>query len=265
MNLQKTGIAVAMSALFVSGIAWADNNNSDDFLSHNTDSSNNWDDSANTVTQTQTVYDNDTDNSVANSGNTANLASGNTMTDNSVDDSGNTATYTEANTDTDNSVANSGNTANLASGNTMTDNSVDDSGNTATYTEANTDIDNSVDDSGNTATVASGNTNSSTNGSYNDGSDNSNTWNNSANTYTNTYEIDLDSDTVVASSTLGGSVSGVSVVYGAGGNKGRVSVDNINRMDGFGSAAGIVTVAQNAGSNSLIQQSVSTNASVFTD
>lgn len=245
MNLQKTGIAVAMSALFVSGIAWADNNNSDDFLSHNTDSSNNWDDSANTVTQTQTVYDNDTDNSVANSGNTANLASGNTMTDNSVDDSGNTATYTEANSEIDNSVDDSGNTANIASGNTLTDNS--------------------VDDSGNTATVASGNTNSSTNGSYNDGSDNSNTWNNSANTYTTTYEIDLDSDTVVASSTLSGNVTGVAVVYGAGGNQGRVTVDNINRMDGFGSAAGIVTVAQNAGSNSLIQQSVSTNASVFTD
>ncbi|MEH0740129.1 hypothetical protein H4F05_01295 [Vibrio cholerae] len=237
MNLQKTGIAVAMSALFVSGIAWADNNNSDDFLSHNTDSSNNWDDSANTVTQTETVYDNDTDNSVANSGNTANLASGNTMTDNSVDDSGNTATYTEANSEIDNSVDDSGNTANIASGNTLTDNSVDDSGNT----------------------------NSSTNDSYNDGSDNSNTWNNSANTYTTTYEIDLDSDTVVASSTLSGNVTGVAVVYGAGGNQGRVSVDNINRMDGFGSAAGIVTVAQNAGSNSLIQQSVSTNASVFTD
>ncbi|MFH4247308.1 hypothetical protein WAI89_21380, partial [Acinetobacter baumannii] len=69
---------------------------------------------------------------------------------------------------------------------------------------------------------------------------------------------------VVASSSLMGGVTGASVIYATNADDTRVRVENMNTLGGLGGAAGITTVGQNAGSNSLVQQSVTTNASVFT-
>ena len=69
---------------------------------------------------------------------------------------------------------------------------------------------------------------------------------------------------VVANSEVMGQVHSASVTYDAGEKDAKVKVENVNNLGGLDSAAGITTVAQNAGANSLIQQSVATNASVFT-
>jgi len=74
----------------------------------------------------------------------------------------------------------------------------------------------------------------------------------------------MDVDMVVADSKVMGGVHSASVTYKADAKDAKVKVENVNNLGGLGGAAGITTVAQNAGSNSLIQQSVATNASVFT-
>ncbi|MGF1697842.1 hypothetical protein L4D20_06010 [Vibrio kyushuensis] len=229
MNLSKTGLAIAISVLLASGGVFADSNDSngsDDILSGNNLNSNQ-------------------NNSVNDSGNGNLDDSGNTLTatDNSTNDSGNLDVEDSGNTltATDNSTNDSGNL------------DVEDSGNTLTATDNSTNDSGNVDDSGNVLT--------------NTENDNDSTWNNSNNRLSNneSYEITIESDTVIANATTLGSVAGATVVYGAGGNHGQVSVDNMNTMNGFGSAAGITTVAQNSGGNSLVQQSVAVNASVFTD
>ncbi|GAA5646960.1 hypothetical protein [Vibrio proteolyticus] len=127
--------------------------------------------------------------------------------------------------------------------------------------------------------------------STNDGND-GNTWTSLSNEQTfmneqswsnkQSLEISVDMDTVVAQNDLSGEVSDTSVSYGATSSPaqsrgrghghdnseeccGGLTVNHSNSLGGFNSAAGISTVAQNAGNNSLIQQAVSTNASVFTD
>ncbi|NAW59012.1 hypothetical protein [Vibrio sp. V36_P2S2PM302] len=105
---------------------------------------------------------------------------------------------------------------------------------------------------------------------------NEQSWSNSQ-----SLDIRLDMDTVVAQNDLSGEVSNTSVSYGASSSPsqsfgrghgrddeaccGSLTVNHSNSLGGFNGAAGINTVAQNAGNNSLVQQAVSTNASVFTD
>lgn len=147
------------------------------------------------------------------------------------------------------------NNAQLLSNNT--DNSVDDSGNM----DDSYNTDNSVDDSGNMLTY--------TDDSFNTTNTTSNSaqWNNSANMYNHeeSYEISIEADTVVASASLTGSVGGVGVNYTGGFLASDVDVRNVNSLSGMNGVAGITTVSQNSGANSLTQQAVSTNASVFTN
>ncbi len=70
---------------------------------------------------------------------------------------------------------------------------------------------------------------------------------------------------VVASSNLMGQVYSTSVNYDSSDEDNVLRVENVNNLGGFNNAAGITTVAQNAGANSLVQQSVATNASLFTE
>ncbi len=86
---------------------------------------------------------------------------------------------------------------------------------------------------------------------------------------------------VVASSDLKGYISSSDVEYGESAGSGMrgprgkggcntcqgagVSVRNTNNMTGFNNTSGITTVSQSAGANSLIQQSVVTNATVKTN
>ncbi|MGR5471141.1 dentin sialophosphoprotein, partial [Vibrio astriarenae] len=74
--------------------------------------------------------------------------------------------------------------------------------------------------------------------------------------------LQMDSDTVVATSEVMGSVSSTSVNYSTMEKDSTVRVDNVNNLGGMDGASGITTVAQSAGGNALIQQSVATNASV---
>ncbi|GAL30143.1 hypothetical protein JCM19239_5997 [Vibrio variabilis] len=71
---------------------------------------------------------------------------------------------------------------------------------------------------------------------------------------------------VTANSTVMGGIHSTSVsLDDDGNNSGTFRIDNVNNLGGLGGAAGITAVAQNAGASSLIQQSIATNASVFTD
>ncbi len=202
MNVRKTGIAIAVSALMASGVAWADSNDafgSDDVASHN-----------------QLLSDNTTT----------------VLTD--ASSTSDTDTYTTTTSDTD-LLSNNDTETNLLSNN-----------------ETDTDLlsnntDNSVNDSGNTSNSAQW-------------ADNSNTYNTD-----NSMDLDLDADIIVTTSVLDGSVSGVGVNYGGGFVSAGVSVSNMNSLDGMSGAAGIVTVSQNSGANSLTQQAVTTNASLFAD
>jgi hypothetical protein len=163
-----------------------------------------------------------------------------------VDDSGNTTVSDSGNTD--NSVDDSGNV--VDSGNT--DNSTNDSGNTTISdsgnTDTDTDIDNSTNDSGNTTISDSGNTDTDVDNSTNDSgnttiSDSGNTW------------TKIDMTVAVATSELSGTVAGNSVDM--------VDMEDSyshasNKLEGgaFAGATGITQVSQNAGANSLAQQSV---------
>ncbi len=255
MNVSKTAISIAVSTLMVSGAAWADSYDADVLSDNETyvdaSTTNSATESFNTDTS---LLSNNTDNSMTDNSNTqttdADFELTSTNTDNSITDSGNTQT-----TDTD---------VDLLSNNT--DNSTTDNSNVET---TDTDVD-----------LLSNNTDNSTTDNSNvestdtdvdllsNNTDNSAQWNNSANTFSNdeSYELTIDSDIVVASSSLSGTVSGVGVEYDGGGFfSAGVSVNNMNTLDGMNSAAGIVTVSQNSGANSLTQQAVTTNASLFTD
>lgn len=128
-------------------------------------------------------------------------------------------------------------------------------------TDSSTNTDADVD-------LLSNNTDESVNNSGNSTSTNTATWTNSANTLSNSesYELDIDSEIVVANASLQGTITSVGVEYDGGGFlSSGVSVNNMNTMDGMNNAAGIITVSQNSGANSLTQQSVTTNASLFTE
>eukprot|EP00050_Salpingoeca_kvevrii_P008968 m.306164 g.306164 ORF g.306164 m.306164 type:complete len:72 (+) comp18618_c0_seq1:546-761(+) len=68
---------------------------------------------------------------------------------------------------------------------------------------------------------------------------------------------------VVASSTLNGTAAGL-VIYTNTDDDAEIEVENFNSIDGMSGVAGIITVGQVAGANSLVQQSVVTNANLFT-
>ncbi|MGD8111542.1 hypothetical protein [Vibrio sp. TRT 17S01] len=196
MNLQKTGLAVAVSALLFSGAVLANNSNdsfgSDDVASHNDVLSNN---------------------AVASNNNTHNHTNTNTTIGNG--DDGNS--YNEN--------GNDGNTTTIGGG---------DDGNSFSYNE--------------------------------NGDDGNNSWSDSLNTTTTTTNtsISLESDMVVADADLNGSISNVSATNTQLALFGYQRVSSANSLDGFSGTAGITTVGQNAGANSMVQQAVTTNASVFT-
>lgn len=133
-----------------------------------------------------------------------------------------------------------------------------DDGNTLTSTS------NSIDDSFNHTSSNDGNDNNS----YS----NDQEWSNDQDwdmDYTQTdidtdISVDLDMDTMVATSALQGTLSGVSVSYDSTNAVvaccSTVKVQNSNSLSGFNSAAGITSVAQNVGGNALTQQSVAINA-----
>jgi len=167
------------------------------------------------------------------------------------------------NTDTDLLSNNTDNSVTATDSSTTTDADVDllsnntDSSTTDNSTSTDADVD-----------LLSNNTDNSVDNSGNSTSTNTATWTNSANTLSNSesYELDIDSEIVVANASLQGSITNVGVEYDGGGFlSSGVSVNNMNTMDGMNTAAGIITVSQNSGSNSLTQQSVTTNASLFTE
>jgi hypothetical protein len=121
--------------------------------------------------------------------------------------------------------------------------------------DGNSNDDNSVKDS----------YNDHSNNSITDASNNSSNMKDSGNT-TDTSHI-FDMDQVVASSVLMGSVARTTVTYGMSDeNKGDFNVTHSNNIDNsFSTVSGITTIGQNSGANSMVQQSVTTNASVFTD
>ncbi|CAM3267921.1 MULTISPECIES: hypothetical protein [Vibrio] len=170
----------------------------------------------------------------------------------------NNTTYVDASdtttttTNTDLSDNNSFNDTN--SNNSSTDVDLLSNNDTETNTLTSNDNDTDVD-------LLSNNTDNSVNNSGN--SSNSASW--TDNSSSQSYELSIDSEVVVANASLSGNVSGVGVSYGGGFVSAGVSVNNMNSLDGMSGAAGIVTVSQNSGANSLTQQAVTTNASLFTD
>ncbi|MBA5761242.1 hypothetical protein H2O73_02710 [Vibrio sp. 404] len=110
----------------------------------------------------------------------------------------------------------------------------------------------------------------------NNGNDD-NTWRNSNNQIDASHNLSFEVDMVLAKSDLDGHISNTSVEYGESASMGYhhhgcnkcagagVKVNNTNTMTGFNNAAGITTVGQSAGANSMVQQSVVTNATVQTN
>ncbi|MGF1909464.1 hypothetical protein L4C38_08490 [Vibrio kasasachensis] len=110
----------------------------------------------------------------------------------------------------------------------------------------------------------------------NNGNDD-NTWRNSNNMLDASHNLSFEVDMVLAKSDLDGHISNTSVKYGESASSGYhhrgcnkcagagVKVNNTNTMKGFNNAAGITTVGQSAGANSMVQQSVVTNATVQTN
>lgn len=158
---------------------------------------------------------------------------------------------------------------------------IDDSFNTED--SFNTDLDYNKTNTTNT-------TNTTTNtSSTNEGNDNS-SWDSEMNMNSwmfvkkESTDISIDVDTVIAESALSAEVTGNTVSYGASSSPassrgfgrghghdnddsccGGLTVTHTNSLSGFDGAAGINVVGQNAGNNSLVQQAISTNASVFTN
>lgn len=85
-------------------------------------------------------------------------------------------------------------------------------------------------------------------------------------TYEKTFKLDVEINKVLAKSELDGEVIRNEVTYGGAccdGKSGDVSVEHFNTMtDSFVDASGINVAAQNAGNNSMVQQSTSTNATL---
>jgi len=108
--------------------------------------------------------------------------------------------------------------------------------------------------------------NTTTTGGGNDGNTTLTNSFNTATTTTNTaVDVLIESDSVVAEADLNGTVSNVSATNSQSALLGIQRVRASNSLDGFSATAGITTVGQNAGANSMVQQAVSTNASVFTN
>ncbi|OBT16012.1 hypothetical protein A9264_12160 [Vibrio sp. UCD-FRSSP16_10] len=102
-------------------------------------------------------------------------------------------------------------------------------------------------------------------------------------TYDERNSIDVKANVVVANSDLKGAVRGndanVNGNFGSSQDKpskdkdvpptgsaaGALNVTTSNSINGMSHIAGITTVAQNAGANSLVQQSVNTNASLHSN
>ncbi len=120
---------------------------------------------------------------------------------------------------------------------------------------------------------------------YTDNSDNSKHWeDNSTHDYSQDWHIDMDTNHFVSKAELDGSVAQSSVKYGGGccdsgygerggrygsggsggGGMSEVMVTQSNEMNNsFAGASGINMAGQNAGNNSLVQQSASTNAILY--
>lgn len=81
-----------------------------------------------------------------------------------------------------------------------------------------------------------------------------------------TFKKSYSMDKVLAESEIDGEVIGNEVTYGGvccGGKAGTVDVEHYNTMvNSFGDASGISIAGQNAGNNSMVQQSTSTNATL---
>lgn len=84
--------------------------------------------------------------------------------------------------------------------------------------------------------------------------------------YEKTFKLNVELNKVLAKSELDGEVIKNEVTYGGAcckGKSGDVSVEHFNTMaNSFGDASGINVAAQNAGNNSMVQQSTSTNATL---
>jgi hypothetical protein len=229
MILSKTGLAIAVSALLFSGSSLAFNGVDDG------DGNAQWDDSLNTtnvVNDSFKATDNSTDVGV----NDSFKATDNRdqSTDLGVNGSFNDDNDTLTNTTT-NTTTNTSNDNDLGIGIADSFKSYDND-----YTDNSDTLNVGIDDSFN---------DNSTDDSYN-----------TSNSY-NTLSV--STDMVVASSTLSGTAAGL-VINTAWDDEAYVNVTNINSLDGMDGVAGITTVGQIAGSNSLVQQSVVTNANLFT-
>lgn len=278
MFLRKTGMAIAIAAIMSSGSAFALGDTDTDIASNNDVLSDNTSiTKTNTTNTTNTAIATDlSDNGSFNDTNSHNSASDTDLLSNNDTDL--------LSNNTDNSVNDSGNSKNVvATDDSFNSKSVDmdidkteDSYNTKT---SSLDVDKTedsyntknvmaTDDSFNTKNVDIDKTDDSYN-TQNSIDDSYNTTNNAEwkmYSSTESHFINIDTDTVVATSSLSGSIGGVGVTYGAGGFLGNdVAVHNMNMMSGMNGAAGITTVSQNTGANSLTQQAVTTNASVFTN
>ena len=194
------------------------------------------------------------------------LFSGSSLAFNGVDDGNGNAQWDDsANT------TNTTNTNTLGVGiddsfNQLTDNSdnldveVDDSFNDDTTNNTNTTLGVGIDDSFNEYEYTD---NSDTLDVEIDDSFNDNSTNDSYNTDDSYNTLSVSTDMVVASSTLNGTAAGL-VIYTNTDDFADIEVGNYNSIDGMSGVAGIVTVGQVAGANSLVQQSVVTNANLFT-
>ncbi|WP_261815321.1 hypothetical protein [Vibrio gallicus] len=89
-----------------------------------------------------------------------------------------------------------------------------------------------------------------------------------------TFDLDVEANFVVANSELNGEVDDNDIDLGSAGQgykRGQKSsgagmgLSASNTLNGMDNVSGITTVAQNSGANSLVQQSVNTNASLHTD
>ncbi|QUJ70057.1 hypothetical protein KDD30_18060 (plasmid) [Photobacterium sp. GJ3] len=84
--------------------------------------------------------------------------------------------------------------------------------------------------------------------------------------YDKTFKLNVELNKVLAKSELDGEVIRNEVTYGGAcckGKSGDVEVEHFNTMaNSFGDASGINVAAQNAGNNSMVQQSTSTNATL---
>ncbi|GEA51538.1 hypothetical protein VIN01S_23420 [Vibrio inusitatus NBRC 102082] len=252
MNMNKTGIALALAAILLSGNAFADGRRGND------------------GPNTQSVPSDsvEVDDNYVNGGNnnkqwedSANMqGSGNNH--NNTDDNSNSLEVADSfNLDSDIDVDKSNNSTH----------DTDNSKNLDVADSFNLDTDIDVDKSNNSTHDTDNSKNLDVADSFNidaDGSTND--------SYNQTYELDIDATFVVANSSLDGEVNDNEIEIGSSGGgyeqrgrssrpsaSGAVNLRAVNSVDGMRNVAGITSVAQNAGANSLVQQSVNTNASII--